>query len=239
MVLRTSDYKTVINSFSESDVDSILSEIEHDLERHASDDVIEHLYESVPKIIPCVTDTYSLLRYCLFLVNRLRVQMAIGSPRPEVIHDLHEAGLQWARDLLFLHGGGDCAELLCSGGTVVHRYIALLSLLEAYTPDLDRVLLDQAGSSPYIDTLIAHLFRTTWNSRDTRDLSEILREWAKSASVDGRMTRFLFDLLAEHRLSVLSNRELKDYLANHRLGSAVLCALLRYIGELGETSLLE
>ena len=238
MVPCTSDYRTVIDSFSELDVDSILSEIENDLEKHVSGDVIEHLCESVPKIIPCVTDTYSLLRYCLFLVNRLQVPVATGSPRPEVIQDLHEASLHWARNLLFLHGGGDWAELLSNGGTVVHRYLALLSLLEVYTPDLDRVLLDQAGSSPYIDVLIAHLFRTR-NSRDTSDLSEILRGWSKSASVDGRATRFLFDLLAEHRLGLLSNAELKDYLADHRLDNAVLCALLRYIGELGETSLLE
>jgi len=107
MVPCTSDYRTVIDSFSELDVDSILSEIENDLEKHVSGDVIEHLCESVPKIIPCVTDTYSLLRYCLFLVNRLQVPVATGSPRPEVIQDLHEASLHWARNLLFLHGGGD------------------------------------------------------------------------------------------------------------------------------------
>ncbi|UCE11014.1 MAG: glycosyltransferase family 1 protein [Candidatus Thorarchaeota archaeon] len=237
MVLHTSDYRTVLESFNESEIEEILDEIERDPKKHTYDNVVEYLYDSLPRVIICATDTYSLFRYCLFLLSRLKVPIVFDSPRLESIRDMGEASRVLARNILLLRGEESVTTLFEETRTTIDLYLALISLFEVQPQDNHARLLDFVGSSPYIDALVADLFRTAGESGDPQDLIDIPSGILDVATVDERQMRFFLDLSAEHGLDGLTEASLRECLESDRLEAPALCALLRYVGDKGKTSL--
>jgi glycosyltransferase involved in cell wall biosynthesis len=223
-------------SFKESDLDVILSRIVSSKPQSSLKELLEKINQPLREILPCLTDKFSLLRYCLYLVRREQVSVSGSHSSSNEIHEIGEASIQFAQKLSFLLHGGGISELLEKSQGVVDQFLALMAIVESRKSNCHASLLNLIGESPYIDSMVGHILQ---NSCSKQELTKYLQRSYEAKPPTSKNLRFLLEIAGERKLDVLTDEKLKEYLDSQKIGKSNLCAVLRYIGERKRTGLLD
>lgn len=222
--MKQCDFEAVLGSHKAPSLSSIRDE----LERCGSiNDAFSYICKKVSDWVPCITDEYSRLRYATFFLE----QCGIRDAESQYFFDSNEISKSTVQEVQFdciTRRDGSADPLFRHAGSVPELASLLRSIVKTKTRVSPGLVLDKLGQSAYTDSLIRDVVRDhirIWNREAFCALVlKKIEEWIDSAGV-------VLDMLAEHRLAILTGDKLGELLERWEHDQEVSGALLRYIGE--------
>ena len=253
--MQNGDYTHFISSHRLSSVDSIYKQMKSAFERCNRLSCIE---EEIYKLIPCVQDSFSRLRYIGYFMQKLLADRQIerialsdtmlirdsdseregDSQRFLSNTDAEHPGIAQLCSMIALHRGKDAEKLLRPGRSDLEILMTLCTASIMHITLSLRSLLSLAGRSVYIDSLIRHIFRTGTVKEGHEETAVLLHDLLQTGGETDSLFTLALDMASEHGMAVLGEAETADLLKRKYHNLQGTLSLLRYIGECGFTGLL-
>jgi glycosyltransferase involved in cell wall biosynthesis len=233
--MATSDYREITHSFGPGEVESLHAGAAGILESCSSlKRCTRRLQIKLRKLIPCVTDDFSSLRYArYFIVETPLVHGFAKLSRPILSSEpgIESAMVDEIESLLYLHGVEPADHILRKDQSEFALFSALAAVTESGSSPDPSHLLSLVGMSPYVDSMVVRVLRTRAGNYGNDMLHSAFRERVFDAGSASTVLLLCMDLASELKLAVLDEDETARLMTAYREDEQVLPALLRYAGE--------
>jgi hypothetical protein len=198
---------------------------------------IRVIQDVVAQEIPYVRDTYSQLRYAWAILEVLLPEI-IEPFQPGTDHPIWVSVLCELGFLGLLRQGADAGTLISTFRRLLDLAALCRAILRSSTIPPLQGLLDLAGRSAYLDTLIRDLLREKLPLFDTNAVALELEKRILTEEPGSERWILYIDLLAENRIAALDPAELGELLQHCGADPRKLFVVLRMIGDCGYETIL-